>query len=132
MYSFLVVLLVLDAVLLILVILAQAGKGGGIAATFGGASSSADSFMGSRQQATLLTKVSWYGGGLFLALGLVLSIMSTQRSAPRSVLDETFGQPAATTPVVPPPGTGGATAVPLEPATPQPQTPQPESPQPQP
>jgi preprotein translocase subunit SecG len=127
MYSFLVVLLVLDAVLLIFVVLMQAGKGGGIAATFGGASSSADSFMGSRQQATLLTKLSWYGGGLFLALGLVLSIMSTQRtSSPRSVLDETFGQPAATTPVVPPPGAGGATAVPLEPATPQPQ------PQPQP
>ena len=123
MYRFLLVLLVIDAFVLIAAILAQAGKGGGIAATFGGASSSAESFMGSRQQATLLTKISWYGGGLFLALGLVLSIMSTQRTAPRSVLDETFNQPAATTPAVPPPGAGGATAVPLEPATPQQQPP---------
>jgi preprotein translocase subunit SecG len=129
MYRFLVVLLVLDAIMLVLVILAQSGKGGGIAATFGGASSSAESFMGSRQQATLLTKVSWYGGGLFLALGLVLSIMSTQRTVPRSILDDTFQQPATTAPVIPTPGTGGATAVPLEPATPAPQqqtpTPQP-------
>lgn len=122
MYRFLVVLLVLDAFVLILAILMQAGKGGGIAATFGGASSSAEAFMGSRQQATLLTKISWYGGGIFLALGLVLSIMSTQRTTPRSVLDETFGQPAATVPAPSaPPGTGGATAVPLEPASPQPQ-----------
>ena len=126
MYRFLLVLLVIDAVILIAAILAQAGKGGGIAATFGGASSSAESFMGSRQQATLLTKISWYGGGLFLALGLVLSIMSTQRTAPRSVLDETFSQPAATTPVAPTPGAGGATAVPLEPATPPTTTPEPQ------
>ena len=131
MYRFLLVLLVIDAVVLVGAILAQSGKGGGIAATFGGASSSAESFMGSRQQATLLTKISWYGGGLFLALGLILSIMSTQRTAPRSVLDETFSQPAATTPVVPQPGTGGATAVPLEPATP-PTTPDPQTPEKQP
>lgn len=126
MYRFLVVLLVLDAILLIMVILAQAGKGGGIAATFGGASSSAESFMGSRQQATLLTKLSWYGGGVFLALGLILSILSTQRTMPRSVLDETFQQPAATTPAVPAPGTGGATAVPLEPVAPPTQQPTPQ------
>lgn len=127
MYRFLLILLIIDAIVLIAAILSQAGKGGGLAASFGGASSSADSFMGSRQQTTLLTKISWYGGGLFLALGLMLSILSTQRTTPRSVLDETFGQPAATTPAVPPPGTGGATAVPLEPVTPpttQPQTPE--------
>jgi len=119
MYRFLLVVLVLDAIVLILAILMQAGKGGGIAATFGGASSSAEAFMGSRQQATLLTKISWYGGGIFLAVGLILSIMSTQRTTPRSVLDETFGQPAATVPATSPaPGAGGATAVPLEPATP--------------
>ncbi len=119
MYRFLLVLLVIDAIVLIAAILLQAGKGGGIAATFGGASSSAETFMGSRQQATLLSKISWYGGGVFLALGLLLSIMSTRQNTPTSILDETFSRPAATQPAVPAPGEGGQTAVPLEPATPQ-------------
>jgi preprotein translocase subunit SecG len=131
MYSFLLVLLILDAIILIAAILLQAGKGGGIAATFGGASSSAEAFLGSRQQATLLSKISWYGGAIFLALGLLLSIMSTRQSTPRSILDETFSRPAATQPVAPAPGEGGQTAVPLEPASPQPTTPdQPQEKQP--
>lgn len=131
MYRFLIVLLTLDALILIAAILLQSGKGGGIAATFGGASSSAESFMGSRQQATLLSKISWYGGGLFLALGLILSIMSTKQSTPTSILDETFSRPAATQPAVPAPGQGGQTAVPLEPAAPPP-TPEQQTPEKQP
>ena len=55
MYSFILMLLVLDAFLLLLVVLLQSGKGSGLAAEFGGASSSADTFLGGRQAATLLT-----------------------------------------------------------------------------
>ena len=54
MYTLLLTLLVLDAILLIAVVLLQAGKGGGLAANFGGASSSSDSLMGSRQAGNLL------------------------------------------------------------------------------
>lgn len=84
MFSFLVVSITVLSVLMIIVILMQSGKGGGLAATFGGASSSTDSFIGGRQAANLLTKSTWIGGGLFLALSLVLSILSSQSTQPGS------------------------------------------------
>jgi preprotein translocase subunit SecG len=97
MYTFLLVLLVLDSLVLGAAILLQAGKGGGLAASFGGVSTAADSFIGSRQAGNLLTKTSWWGGGIFLALAFLLQVMSTRTAAPRSVLDHLPGQTAAPT-----------------------------------
>src|SRR5215208_7267170 len=108
MFTFLLVLLVLDSLVLIAAILLQSGKGNGLAASFGGVSSSADSLLGTRQAGNLLTRTSWWGGALFLFLSLVLSIASTQRRAPRSVLDQAFTQPAAPAPAAPNPA-GAAT-----------------------
>ena len=65
MYTLLLVLLILDALVLGAAILLQAGKGGGLSANFGGASSSADSVIGTRQAGNLLTKASWWCGGIF-------------------------------------------------------------------
>ena len=110
LYTFLFTLLVLDCVVLILAILLQSGKGTGLAANFGGASSSPDAFIGIRQAGNLLTKASWWGGGIFLGLCFILQIMSTHTSAPRSVLEKGLGgQPAN---VAPPPTS--TPAVPLE------------------
>ena len=119
MFTFLLVLLIIDSIVLVTAILLQAGKGNGLAATFGGVSSSADSLLGTRQAGNLLTKASWWGAGIFLFLSLVLSIASTQRRAPKSVLDQAFTQPAAPAPVAPAPAggaTGGAAGIPLTPA----------------
>ena len=123
MFTFLLVLLVIDSLVLVAAILLQSGKGNGLAASFGGVSSSADSLLGTRQAGNLLTKTSWWGGALFLFLSLVLSIASTRQRAPKSVLDQAFTQPA---PVAPAPTTapgGGAAGIPLTPATPAPATP---------
>jgi preprotein translocase subunit SecG len=123
MFTFLLVLLVIDSFVLVAAILLQSGKGNGLAASFGGVSSSADSLLGTRQAGNLLTKTSWWGGALFLFLSLVLSIASTRQRAPKSVLDQAFTQPA---PVAPAPTTapsGGAAGIPLTPATPAPATP---------
>ena len=70
MFIILVVLISLLALFLITIILLQSGKGGGLAAEFGGASSSTDSIMGGRQAANVLTRATWIGGALFLALSL--------------------------------------------------------------
>jgi len=126
MFTFLLVLLIIDSIVLVTAILLQAGKGNGLAATFGGVSSSADSLLGTRQAGNLLTKASWWGAGIFLFLSLVLSIASTQRRAPKSVLDQAFTQPATPAPTAPAPAsgaTGGAAGIPLTPApsTPAPQ-----------
>lgn len=77
MFTLLLVIMTLLAIGLIVIILLQAGKGGGLSSTFGGASSSADQVMGSRQAANFLERTTWIGGGVFLFLGLVLSIMTT-------------------------------------------------------
>jgi preprotein translocase subunit SecG len=117
MYTFLLVLLILDSVVLVAAILLQAGKGGGVAASFGGASSSTDAFIGTRQAGNLLTKASWTCGGIFLGLAFILSLMSTRNRAPRSVLDQGLTAPApATGPAGGANTKSGAAAVPLEPA----------------
>jgi preprotein translocase subunit SecG len=98
-YGFILMLLMLDAALLLLVVLLQSGKGSGLAAEFGGASSSADTFLGGRQAATLLTKASWITGGVFMGLALILAILSARTRAPSSVLEGQFTPPAEEAPV---------------------------------
>src|ERR1043165_1545523 len=105
MYTLLLILLIIDSVVLVAAVLLQSGQGGGMAASFGGVSSSASSFMGTRQAGNLLTKASWWCGGLFLGIAFLLSLASTRTRAPKSVLDQAFpnapAAPARTNPAVP-------------------------------
>lgn len=114
MYTFILVLLIINSLVLVAAVLMQAGKGGGLSASFGGASSSSDSFVGTRQAANLLTRISWWGGGIFMALAFILQLLGSPSAVPRSVLDEPFQQAAPTAPA---PSTG-TPAVPLQPANP--------------
>ena len=114
LYTFLLVLLIIDSVVLVVAVLLQSGQGGGMAASFGGVSSSASSFMGTRQAGNLLTKASWWCGGLFLGLSFMLALASTRSRAPKSILDQTFTQPPVTAPVNAP--AGANPAIPLTPA----------------
>jgi preprotein translocase subunit SecG len=117
LYSLLLVLLVIDSLVLIAAVLLQAGQGGGMAASFGGVSSSASSFLGTRQTGNLLTKASWWCGGLFLGLAFLLSLASTRSRAPKSILDQTFVPTPVTAPANPAAAPSGANpAVPLTPA----------------
>jgi preprotein translocase subunit SecG len=140
LYTFLVILLILDSIVLVAAILLQSGKGGGLAASFGGATSAADALIGTRQAGNLLTKASWWCGGIFLLLAFVLQIASTRTRVPASVLDK----PLTTAPAAPVAPTTGSSAqksnpaVPLEAApknqapatTPAPATPAPKGTQP--
>jgi preprotein translocase subunit SecG len=139
LYTFLVILLILDSVVLVAAILLQSGKGGGLAASFGGATSAADSLIGTRQAGNLLTKASWWCGGIFLLLAFVLQIASARTRVPASVLDKPLTNvPAA--PVAPTQQKSNP-AVPLEaepkspaqattPTKPAPSTPAPKGTQP--
>lgn len=117
MYTLLLVLLVICSLVVIAAILLQSGQGSGLSASFGGASSSPDSFIGMRQAGNLLTQISWWGGGIFLALAFILQLMSTRQRTPRSVLEGKLGTPAAAAPIAPAPTTANP-AVPLSPLTP--------------
>ncbi len=110
MYTLLIVILVLVSVALVAAFLWQAGKGGGLAASFGGASSSSDSILGTRQAGNFLTRASWWCGGIFLGLSLILSLLTLRSRVPESVLD----RPLAPAPATPSTSTP-APAVPLEP-----------------
>ena len=121
LYTTLIVLLTIDSLILIAAVLLQSGQGQGLAATFGGVSSSASSLFGTRQTGNLLTRASWWCGGIFLFLAFMLSLASSRGRAPRSVLDQAFPTaPAAPAPTKANPS--GTPAVPLTPA-PQPATP---------
>ena len=115
MYSLLLFLLALDALILVTAVLLQAGQGGGLASLGGGAGT--EQFMGGRQATTLLTKITWWCAGLFLFVSLILAVMSSNSAAPRSVLQGNVPAPA---PVQPTPLPLPATPAPGAPAQPQP------------
>jgi preprotein translocase subunit SecG len=77
------------------VVLLQAGQGGGLASLGGGTT---DTVLGGRQAVTILTKLTWWCGGIFLALSLVLSL--TPRSGGSA--SELQQRLRATTPATPP------------------------------
>ncbi len=119
MYTLILVLLIVDAIILSAVVLLQAGQGGGLA-TMGGAGT--ETVLGGRQAVTILTKMSWWCGGLFLGLSLLLSVM--HRSAGASDLQQQIRQaapPAAQSPSGPSPLQGltpaPGTAAPAAPTT---------------
>ncbi len=112
MYGFLLTLIILDGLLLITVVLLQSGKGGGLAAMGGGAAAT-DGVLGGRQATTLLTRTTWTTGTIFMALAMVLAIMSSRSASPDSILrqDTPAGVPAAAQPILP--TTGGAVPAPV-------------------
>lgn len=116
MFGILLTLLILDGILLIVIVLLQSGKGGGLAAMGGGGGSAGtDSFMGGRQAATVLTKSTWITGAVFLALALVLSILSSRRTDSAPLLQDEFqSAPAAPQPILPGGGATGEGAAPGE------------------
>lgn len=123
MYTFLLVILIIDAIILGAAVLLQAGKGGGLAASFGGASSSSDSLLGTRQAGNLLTKTSWWAGGIFIGLAFVLQLMSARSRVPTSILDQAMTPSAPTAPIAAPGAEPSAqSAVPLEAAPTSPAT----------
>ena len=108
MFAFLLTLLILDAIVLSVVVLLQAGQGGGLA-SLGGAGGT-DTVMGGRQAVTILTKATWWCGGIFLVLTLVLSLVPRGRNS--SDLQERLraSTPAAPAPSAPLPLGGSTTA----------------------
>jgi preprotein translocase subunit SecG len=93
MYNFLLALMVLDGLFLGVVILLQSGKGGGLAAMGGGAAAT-EGILGGRQATTVLTRATWIAGGTFMALALVLSILSSRAQIPQSILLDDLQQSA--------------------------------------
>jgi preprotein translocase subunit SecG len=117
-FGILLTLLILDGILLMVVVLLQAGKGGGLAAMGGGSGAGTESLIGGRQAATVLTKSTWITGAVFIALSVVLSVLSSRAREDAPLLQDQF-QPtqSAPQPILPgmdeaPAGEGGQGGVP--------------------
>jgi len=118
-YTLLLGVLILDGIFLGVVVLLQSGKGGGLAAMGGGAAAT-DGILGGRQATTMLTRATWTTGSVFMALSLVLSIMSSRAALPQSILrqDAAPTLPVAAQPILPlliDQGVGDGSDVPSEP-----------------
>src|SRR5690606_8105384 len=67
----------------------------------GAAGAGSDTLFGSRQATTLLTKATWWTGGIFLVLCFTLSLMSGGSTQPSSILRGGVTPPTTTAPIVP-------------------------------
>lgn len=76
MYTFLLVLYVINIIVLITVILLQQGKGADMGAVFGGSS---QTLFGSGGAGNFLTRLTMASGGLFIVLALALDYTSARR-----------------------------------------------------
>ena len=126
MYTFLIVLILIVCLVLAGSVLLQAGQGGGLASLGGGA---AENVVGGRQAETILTKGTWWLGGAFMFLALVLSVMSARRGPETTRTQELLQQQQPATPgenALPLGGSNPATSAPAggtpaAPTTPAPQ-----------
>jgi preprotein translocase subunit SecG len=82
MYTFIVVVHVLVALILIMVVLLQSGKGAGMGAAFGGGS---QTLFGARGQTTFMHKLTAGMAILFMTLSVVLATLSASN---QSALEE--------------------------------------------
>ena len=85
MTAVLLVIHVILAVAMVIVVLLQRSDGGALGGLGGG---SFGGLMSGRQSANLLTRTTGVLGACFFASSLVLAIMSSNRSAPSSILDD--------------------------------------------
>ena len=93
MVILLTILHVIVAVFLILVVLLQTGKRADLAGAFGGGGS--QTAFGARGAATLLSRLTAWSAGLFMATSLILSLMASSGTTGRgSVLDTLPGSKA--------------------------------------
>ena len=119
MVILLTILHVIVAVFLILVVLLQTGKRADLAGAFGGGGS--QTAFGARGAATLLSRLTAWSAGIFMATSLLLSLLSSGASTGRgSVLDSVPVSAPATTPA-PTPAPAPSTPTPAPAQAPAPE-----------
>jgi preprotein translocase subunit SecG len=85
-FAFFVVIHVIICVALILVLLLQAGRGGGLAGAFG--AGAAQTFFGGRGAATFLAKTTSWLAVAFMAMSILLAVLSSRGTTSGGLLQE--------------------------------------------
>jgi preprotein translocase subunit SecG len=120
MFNVLLTLMLIDGLLLGAVILMQAGQGGGLASLGGG---TASQVLGGRQATSILTKMTWWTGGLFMGLALLLTLSNSARSSGASDVAKQLQQQSRGQQELPSAPLPGATTAPPATTTPPASTP---------
>lgn len=94
MYTLLVILIVLAALLMIGIVLIQESKGGGLASGFAGANSLA----GVRQTTNFVEKATWSLAGIMVVLSIACAYQAPNAAAEGSVIENAATEQAATNP----------------------------------
>jgi preprotein translocase subunit SecG len=102
-YALIVTAHIIVCLFIIIVVLLQSGKSGDISAAFGGQGS--QTAFGPRGAASALSKATTWSAVAFMITSITLSVYSTRRGGPASVVEGIKSQPVKTqpapTPVVP-------------------------------
>ena len=115
MFTILLLLHILVAVLLVIAILLQTGQGGTLSGAFGGGGGNQTLF-GGRGAATFLTRATTYLGAGFLLISLVLAYVQAHQTAPQRAARNIIQENLPRTPAAQPPaGEGGGTPTPEAP-----------------
>ncbi|MGL4243097.1 MAG: preprotein translocase subunit SecG [Beijerinckiaceae bacterium] len=106
METVLIVIHLMIVIALAIVVLLQRSEGGGLG--IGGGGSGPSGFLTGRGQANMLTRTTAILGAAFFVTSLMLAIIASRATAPRSVIDgvQQPGQTAPTQPGAPAPGGG--------------------------
>ncbi|RMD63615.1 MAG: preprotein translocase subunit SecG [Alphaproteobacteria bacterium] len=119
MITVLLVIHLMVAIAMIGVVLLQRSEGGGLGIGGGGGGGGMSGFLTGRGTANLLTRTTAILAAMFMTTSILLTILSTQSSRPRSILDE-LPATAPVAPVAPAPGAPESSTAPqpAEPAAP--------------
>jgi preprotein translocase subunit SecG len=108
METVLIVIHLLIVIALAVVVLLQRSEGGGLG--IGGGGSGPSGFLTGRGQANVLTRTTAILGAAFFATSLILAIIASRSTTPRSIIDGVAPQgqqtPGQTAPGTPAPGGG--------------------------
>ncbi len=110
MYSVIVILAVIVAILLAFIVLIQESKGGGLASNF----AASNQIMGVRKTTDVVEKATWIFAIVLVVLAVASSFFAPRQADVDSVV--TSAKPAASAPATPAPATGAAPAAPAAPA----------------
>ncbi len=105
MYTFLITVSIIIAILLIIVVLLQASKGDGLSGTIGGGVGGFGTAFGARRTADFLSKATWWLGGGLMALAIIINLFflpgQTTKGERESIIQSSSSQTVPSTPVLP-------------------------------
>jgi preprotein translocase subunit SecG len=105
MYTFLITVSIIIAILLIIVVLLQASKGDGLSGTIGGGAGGFGTAFGARRTADFLSKATWWLGGGLMALAIIINLFflpgQTTKGERESIIQSSSSQTVPSTPVLP-------------------------------